>query len=167
LKTQVAGLQPVLLVAPNLDKEKLAARLNGLDFSLPMIQAEPFEMIGMTDAILCASGTATLMVGLMEKPMVIMYRMNPVSAFIARRVVKSKYFGLVNLVMEREVAPERFQNQANPRHLADLLLPYLANLDVREKKSLELKTLKTLLGNRGAIERVAVELEKFLVRPNA
>jgi lipid-A-disaccharide synthase len=161
LKSEFPNLAPVLLVAPNLDKEEISARLPPLDFSIALIKSTPFEMIGMTDVILCASGTATLMVGLMEKPMIIMYRMNPLSAAIGRRIVSTKFFGLVNVIMGREIALERFQQDANPEHLASLLRPLLADESTRRKKAEELRELKTKLGSRGAIERVAAHLEKY------
>lgn len=167
LKSRIPNLSVVLLVAPNLDKDDLARRLpadGGVPISL--VKGEPFEMIGMTDAILCASGTATLMVGLMEKPMVIMYRMNPISAALAKRLVKSKFFGLANLVMEREVAPERFQGEANPADLASLLQPLLTDQELRTRKRAELNEIKSKLGANGAIGRLATHLSKYLNGPN-
>ncbi|HEX4926335.1 MAG TPA: lipid-A-disaccharide synthase [Bdellovibrionales bacterium] len=167
LKSEIPNLSVVLLVAPNLSKDELARRLPS-DTGVPitMVKGEPFEMIGMADAILCASGTATLMVGLMEKPMVIMYRMNPISAALAKRLVKSKFFGLANLVMEREVAPERFQGDANPVHLASLLKPLLTDSRLRGEKAGELREIKTKLGAKGAIGRLAARLDKYLQGTN-
>lgn len=161
LKKEFPNLAPVLLVAPNLDKDDVAAKLPALDFPLSLVKSAPFEMIGMTDVILCASGTATLMVGLMEKPMIIMYKMNALSAAIGKRVVKSKFIGLVNIIMGREIALERFQQDANPEHLASLLRPLLADENFRRSKALELREIKSKLGSRGAIERVASHVEKY------
>ncbi|MEQ1877827.1 MAG: lipid-A-disaccharide synthase [Bdellovibrionia bacterium] len=161
LVSEFPNVQPVILVAPNLDKEAVTARLTSLNFPIALVKAAPFEMIGMTDVILCASGTATLMVGLMEKPMIIMYRMNSLSAAIAKRIVKTPFFGLVNVIVGREIAPERFQQAATPKLLADLLRPLLASENLRREKAVELSELKSLLGNRGAIERVAAHVEKY------
>ncbi len=75
-------------------------------------------MIDLADVVQCASGTATLMVGLLEKPMVIMYRMNRLTAFLAKRFVKStKYFGLINLVLDQLAVREVFQEEADTPHL--------------------------------------------------
>ena len=63
-------------MAPNFTLEQVREWLGDLDIPLILIKDEPFAMIDLADVVLCASGTATLMVGLLEKPMVIMYKMN-------------------------------------------------------------------------------------------
>jgi lipid-A-disaccharide synthase len=166
LKREFPNLTAVLLVAPNLERENISERLLDVDFPLALIKGEPFEMIGMTDVILCASGTATLMVALMEKPMVIMYKMNPLSAAIARRIVSARFFGLVNMIMGWEIAPERFQGDANPGHLASILRPLLSSEKLRREKSAELKQIKSKLGERGAIGRVSAHIEKYFAGSN-
>ena len=109
-----------LLVAPTFEMGEIRELLSYLDFPLMFIKDQPFEMIHMTDAVLCASGTATLLVGLMEKPLVIMYKMNPITAFLARRLVKeTKYFGMVNLILGKEVGEEYFQERASIENLAE------------------------------------------------
>src|SRR5690606_16373902 len=102
LKEKHPHVKIALFLAPSLNKKDITQKLQKLDFELSIIQTEPFEMIGMADLILCASGTATLMVGLLSKPMVIMYKMNAFSGWLARKIVKSKYFGLINIVFGKE-----------------------------------------------------------------
>ena len=69
-------VRPLLMVAPTLEREKLAQAMGDVAFPIQLVKENPNDMIALADVILVASGTATLMVGLMEKPMVIMYRMN-------------------------------------------------------------------------------------------
>jgi len=115
--------------------------------------------------VLCASGTATLMVGLLEKPMVVMYKMNPMTAFLARRFVnRTKYFGLINLVLDRLVVPEVFQEQADPPHLVRELSKLLDSASERARIASELKPAKDRLGQRGATERVAQALAEYWSR---
>lgn len=160
-------VRPVLLCAPTIDRSRLAqavaeASAGGASASVQIVRDEPLDMIELTDVVLVASGTATLMVGLMEKPMVIMYRMNPLTAWLAKRLVKhTRFFGMVNLILEREVARELFQEAASPEGMAreiEALLPQ----SVRETKSHELAELKERLGSRGATARVADCLAPFL-----
>ncbi|MGZ3724094.1 MAG: lipid-A-disaccharide synthase [Bdellovibrionales bacterium] len=155
-------LKIMLFVAPNFSKEHVQSHLSGLDFPLILIKDEPFSMIDLADVVLCASGTATLMVGLLEKPMVIMYKMNALTAFIARRFVNhAKYFGLINLVLDRLVAPELFQELADPEHLVRRLSSMLSSQTERDDMAAQLKPAKDRLGNRGATERVANALKKY------
>ena len=156
-------LKAVLLVAPGLDLQLIRDRLEDLSFPVKMIQDEPFQMIHLTDAILCASGTATIMVGLLAKPMVVMYKMNAFTAFLARLLVKkTRFFAMVNLILGREVVPERFQGEANVKELAKQLQRYVSDDLLRERVSSELSNLKAQLGDKGATRRVASSLESFI-----
>ncbi|MCM2282535.1 MAG: lipid-A-disaccharide synthase [Bdellovibrionaceae bacterium] len=151
-----------LFVAPSLDRDELRARLGDVGFPIQLVQEPPMEMISLADVVLVASGTATLMVGMLEKPMVIMYRMNPISAFLAKRLVKeTPFFGMVNLIMGREVVPERFQEAANPTKLAEELLQLIRDPSRRARVREDLKTMRERLGARGATEKVATILSRY------
>jgi len=113
--------------------------------------------------VLCASGTATLVVGLMHKPMVIMYKMNALSARLAKWVVKgTAHFGLVNLILARRAVPELFQEQASPARLAQELARYLDDASYYKRIESELMTVRDRLGTGGATRRVAEILEAYL-----
>lgn len=155
-------LRFILLVAPTLKKEYIQERMGDLQFPITLIKDEPFEMIHLADYILAASGTATLMVGLLEKPMVIMYKMKFLTGLIARMVVRGiRNFGIVNLILGREVVPERWQSGANVDELYRLMARYVADPSHAESVRAELKTLKSRLGEKGATQRVAASLEEF------
>ncbi|MCB0385759.1 MAG: lipid-A-disaccharide synthase, partial [Bdellovibrionales bacterium] len=137
--------------------------LGTLKFPLILMQKDPMEMVKLADVVLAASGTATLLVGLLEKPMVIMYKMNALTAYLARRFVRNTpYFGMINLVLGREVCSEFFQEQATPENLAKALAELVGSKSKRETVAGELKQARTRLGEKGATVRVAQELEDFL-----
>lgn len=155
LYRQNSKILPALFVAPSLSVDSVRAQLPDMDLPLQLIQAPPFEMIQMADVILCASGTATLMVGLMKVPMVIMYRMNPISATLAKLLVRSTpYFGMVNLISQRLVVPELFQGAANPERLSSEIQLILQEPQRREEMVNSLAQLRLKLGDKGATERV-------------
>ena len=156
-------LHLALLVAPNFSVDEIRSLLpEDLNIPLMLIKDEPFSMINMADVVLCASGTATLMVGLLEKPMVIMYRMNAFTAFLAKRfVTRTKHFGLINLVLDDRAVPEVFQEQASPGALAALLSPMVGDPKVRSEYQARLRTAKDRLGSAGATARVAAALEPY------
>lgn len=162
LQNKYPRLKVALFVAPNFSKEQVQERLSGLDFPLMLIKDEPFSMIDLADVILCASGTATLMVGLLEKPMVIMYRMNWLTAVMAKFFVKqTKYFGLINLVLDQRAVPELFQEQSDHVHLVDHLSDLIQSRARREEVAKSLATAKDRLGNKGATVRVAAALNQY------
>lgn len=156
-------VRPVLLCAPTIERERLSSLASGVAFPLQILKDEPLDMIELCDLILVASGTATLMVGLMAKPMVIMYRMNAFTAWMAKKLVKhTKFFGMVNLILDREVARELFQEEASPEGMARELEKLLEPA-ARKAKSEELLELRSRLGSAGATERVVKRLEAFFL----
>ena len=163
LSQEFSNLRLILLVAPGLRSSELKARLPASsNLRLLILERPPFEMIALTDVILAASGTATLMVGLLLKPMVIMYKFKPLSAWIARTFFTfPKFFGIVNLILDRMVAPEIFQEEATPENLADALRPLIESAEARRTKSAELRELLSKLGDPGVTKRVARRLEEF------
>ena len=163
LQKENSELKVLLLVAPTLSKEYIQNQLGQLNVPITLVQDEPFNMICLTDAILAASGTATLMVGLLQVPMVIMYRMNWITAFVGRKIVKG-FFGLVNILAKREVVPELFQGQAEPKRLAVLLKKSLYDDIYRHQVKKDLTDLRNLFGPGGVTVRVAKSIESVLER---
>ena len=156
-------VRAVMMVAPTLDRAELASRMGDVGFPIQVIKEDPLKMIALTDVILVASGTATLMVGLMQKPMVIMYRMNALTAWIAKKLVtKTKFFGMANLIMNRKVVPELFQEEANPERLASELLKMIDDPNERSRVAADLGGIREKLGNRGATLKVAEILSGYL-----
>src|SRR5204862_6313882 len=84
---------------------------------------DPLAVFAAADAGLCKSGTTTLEAALADVPMVIAYRLNPVSFAIAIRMLQVPPVGLVNLIAGRDVSPELLQSAGTPGALAPAVLP--------------------------------------------
>ena len=92
--------------------------------------------------------------------MVIMYKMNAMTAYLAKKFVKhTAHFGMINLIMNERVVPELFQEEANVDDLVKELSQSIAN---RKTLQARLATAKDRLGNKGATERVAQALAPYL-----
>jgi lipid-A-disaccharide synthase len=153
----------LLMVAPTRSKEEIQDQLGDVRFPIMILKDDPNEMIHLADYILVASGTATLMVTLLEKPMVIMYKMKWMTGVFAKLFVRGvKFFGLPNLIYGEEIVPERWQSGANPEHLYELMKRYLDDPAYAQATRERLAEIKDKLGQKGATVRAAAALEEFL-----
>jgi lipid-A-disaccharide synthase len=91
-----------------------------------MLDGKAREAMIASDAALLASGTAALECMLAKCPMVVGYRMKPFTFWLAKRLVKTDYVSLPNLLAGRELVKELLQDECQPQALADALLPLLA-----------------------------------------
>lgn len=163
LAKEIPDLHVILLLAPGLIREEIAGQLPKSELPITLVQKEPFEMLQLCDIVLCASGTATLMAGLMRVPMVIMYKMNSFSAWLAKKLVTTTaFFGMVNLILKKEVVPERFQEQAAPDLLARELENLIKDKSRRENIILDLSKLDGQLGEKGAAKRVTEIIKGYI-----
>lgn len=105
-----------------------------------------------SDFVIAASGTVTLEAALCCVPTIIIYKMAPLTYRVAKLLVRVKYAGLANLIVNKEVMPELLQNDATPEKISDKALNMLDHLSFFED---QLQIVRRLLGNKGASKRAA------------
>ncbi len=121
-----------------------------------------FEAIAGSHLALCASGTATLEVGLLTTPMIVVYRLKRWSYWLAKLLVKLPSFSLVNLVLDCKAVPERVQAATRPPELAADVLALLADRTAIDTMREHLGALRDRLGATGASERAAEHVAAVL-----
>ncbi len=126
-----------------------------------------FEQIAAADIALCASGTATLEVGLLGTPMVVVYRISTLTYLLGRWLVDLPHISLVNLVLGRGAVPERVQGRATGAGLAAELEEIVDDPRRLARMRRDLSELRTRLGRSGASRRAADEIEPYLERETA
>jgi lipid-A-disaccharide synthase len=130
--------------------------LDPLRCPFPMVHNASFGVLRAADAALCKSGTTTLEAAVAECPMAIAYRTSAWTYAIARRAVQIPHIGLVNVVAEREVAPEFVQHELRPSEVAAVLADLLQPGSERRAEQLRgLADVRARLGTPGAAARVA------------
>ncbi len=143
------AVQPVIGAAPDLDRALFAGA------GWPLAD-DPRALLHHATAALVKSGTTTLEAALARTPFAVVYRMNPLSYQIARRLVKVPHIALANLVADERLAPELIQDEAQPARLADELLPLLDEASPRRAAMLAgFERMRARLGEGGAARRVA------------
>ncbi len=148
-------VQWVLPVAPTLDPAFVRTHLG--EAPVRLVQDRTYAARAYADAALVASGTATLETALLGTPFAIVYKLNPLTYQMARRIVKVPFFGLANVVARREVAPELLQDEVNPERLGRALSRLLQPEVARHLRA-GLAEVRGHLGEPGAAGRVAEDL---------
>jgi lipid-A-disaccharide synthase len=105
--------------------------------------------------VVAASGTVTLESAISGTPMVIIYKVSPVSFWLGKAMIRVKHIGLVNLIAGEEIVPELIQEEATSVKIADNVFKMLDDPSGLKQLSLELLSIRDKLGGPGASERVA------------
>ncbi|MEN8244261.1 MAG: lipid-A-disaccharide synthase [Thermodesulfobacteriota bacterium] len=105
--------------------------------------------------VIAVSGTVTLEAAIWGTPMVIIYKLSPVSYWLGRFLVKVEHIGLVNLIAGRRVVPELIQKDASPANVARIVLELLADDERLENMKTGLADARSILGKAGASSKVA------------
>lgn len=125
LQAQKPGIRFVLPCASPQRRAQIETLLEGRSLPLTLLDGQSHLALAACDAVLIASGTATLEALLYKRPMVVAYRLAPLTFWILKRMVKSPYISLPNLLAQRLLVPELLQDDATPDALAQTLLPLI------------------------------------------
>lgn len=147
-----------LIQAPDLPEALLRSAIEGCKLPIRLVERDRWRMIADSHLALCASGTATLEVGLLRTPLVVVYRVNSWSHWLGRMVIRVPYISLVNLVLGEEVVPELVQRQATPGRVAAAAARLLSDDGARREMQRQLARLRSALGEPGGSVRAAREV---------
>lgn len=158
--------QLVVAVAPGLDAARLEKSFPA-DWGVRFIPNDTYNALSASDLAIVSSGTATVETALLGKPMIVVYRLSPLTARLAKPLVRTKFFGMVNLIAGRAVVPELIQDDFTPQRLAAEAESLLSgspdgNSRVSEMKR-GLQEVQNLLGPPGAVDRAADEIARLLL----
>jgi len=152
LRNKIPDLQFVMPLAPGF----LSHEVKG---DVRVVHGMVAEALNASVLAIVASGTVTLEAALSGTPMVIIYKLSPISYWLARMLVSVKDVGLVNLIAGRRIVPELVQSDASPERIAEEAYKIISNEILRQKIKEDLKAvvsaLKEPIGQTGASSRVA------------
>lgn len=155
LKQTHPELQFILPIASSLKAEMIQPCLDAVDVEIITVEGQSYDVSQTCDAIMTASGTATLEIAMMGIPMVITYKVAWLTWAIVDHMIKIPHIGLANIVAGEEVAKEYVQNDATPEALAREVAHILDDRDYAEAMKLKLAEVKRRLGEGGGSENLA------------
>jgi len=158
-------LEVVIAVAPGLDAVLLESRFPP-SWHVRFIKEDTYNALAAADLAIVSSGTATVETALLGKPMIVVYRLSPLTARLAKPLVKTKFFSMVNLIAGRAVVPELIQQDFTPLRVSEEAEKLLSASE-EDKNRVEimrrgLEEVRQLLGPPGAVDRAAEEIAKLL-----
>ena len=143
----------------------IAAYQNRLNVKI--VDDQRYEMMAVCDAVIAASGTVTLELLLLDTPMVVAYKLSPLTLMLGKLLVKVNYFSLVNLIAGTMIVPELLQEEANPERISDELFSLLYDEAIRQRTSEGFHLVRQRLGSKGASHRAAhLAFELLPEQPN-
>ncbi|HEV2182879.1 MAG TPA: lipid-A-disaccharide synthase [Candidatus Acidoferrales bacterium] len=147
-------VQFVLVVAPGLDAHIFDC-FKRMDLHVTSVIDAVYDALPAADCAIVSSGTATVEAALLGTPMVVVYRLSGLTAMIARPLVRTPLFAMVNLISGRQVVPELIQNRFTAEALEREIRRLLDSPEARAQQRQDLAAVRLKLGPGGAIERAA------------
>ncbi|HEY4580261.1 MAG TPA: lipid-A-disaccharide synthase [Candidatus Acidoferrales bacterium] len=157
----VADRQFLLAVAPGLSRAHFQPFLPAQS-PLRLIEDATYDALAAADVAIVSSGTATIETALLGTPMVVVYRVAPATAWIARRLMRAPYIAMVNLLAQKLVVPELIQEAFTPEQVAREVERLLASPEARAAMQRDLAEVSHRLGPPGAIDRAAAIIAVML-----
>jgi lipid-A-disaccharide synthase len=148
-------LHCILPLASTVREDVVRPYVENATIDVTIGRSDTKELLKIADVALVASGTATLEAAIMETPMIIAYKVSPLSYILGRFLAKVSHIGLVNLIAGRTIVPELIQGEATAFRLAEEALAILKNNGLRAEMKGQLRSIREQLGQGGASRKAA------------
>lgn len=162
IKEEIPDCQFLLPIADSFDPDYIHEKLSAA-LSIKAVSGNNYNVMNCCDFIITASGSATLEAGLLGCPMVIVYKLNFLTYWLARWLVKINLFGLVNIVAGEEVVPELIQDDATSDNIAREALRVLQDPQHNQTVRAKLSRIGETLGTPGVARRAAESIALHLL----
>jgi len=158
VKKEMGECQFLLPVADTIDPVLIHQKLGSNPLDIKILKGETYNVMNICDALIIASGSATLEAGIMSCPMVIIYKLNPLTYWLALMLINTPYYGLINIVAGESVVPELIQSKANAENIASETLKFLKNPEYCQEIQNRLLLVRNKLGRPGVMKAVAASI---------
>jgi lipid-A-disaccharide synthase len=162
IRARVPGVQFVVARAPNLSDDLLAPFRDAV-----VVQDATDEVLASSDVVITASGTATVQAALHERPMVVVYRVSPLSYRLGKPFLTVDMYAMPNLVAGRRIVPELIQADCTPDRIASEAIALLTDVDRHTRTREALRGVRERLGAPGASGRAADAILEVAARTSS
>ncbi|MGW8207377.1 MAG: lipid-A-disaccharide synthase [Syntrophobacteria bacterium] len=142
-------------LAPTISREQIAPYLKGRNLPLTVVTDSTHEVIRACEMIVAASGTVTLEAAIIGTPLVVVYKVNPLTYWLGKRLVKVNHVALANIIAGETVAPELIQHEVTPERIARESMKILNDHGRKEWIKRRLQDVREELGTPGASDKAA------------
>ena len=155
LRKKIPGIQFVVVQASTVTDSQIGEFLDTCDSDLIVVKKNIYDAIQCCDAVVTTSGTATLEVALLGIPMVIVYKVGPLTYWLGRLLVRISFIGLPNIVAGKRIVEELVQHRATPGTICREIRKILSDAAYASEISANLLKVREKLGEGGGMERLA------------
>ncbi len=155
IQRELKQCQFLLPVADSIDPALIRQRLGENPLGIRVLTGRNYDVMNASDYLIMASGSSTLEAGLFTVPMVIIYKVHPLTYWIGRRLTHITHFGLVNIVAGEGVVTELLNEQVTPERIASEALSILRDPQKEREVRERLQQVRESLGSPGVVARVA------------
>jgi lipid-A-disaccharide synthase len=158
IATRVPGVQFVVARAPGLSDDLFGLLRRIAGSRIAEVAGRTDDVLSASDVVITASGTATVQAAIHERPMVIVYRLSPLTYRLGKRFVKVDTYGMANLVAGRRIVPELIQDAFTPEAVAAETAWYFDDPAYAARTRAALADVRARLGHHGASRRAAEQV---------
>jgi len=142
-------------LAPTISREQIDPYLKGRNLPLTVVTDSTHEVIRACEMIVAASGTVTLEAAIIGTPLVVVYKVNPLTYWLGKRLVKVNHVALANIIAGETVAPELIQHEVTPERIARESMKIFNDHGRKEWIKRRLQDVREELGTPGASDKAA------------
>ena len=155
VQTGLPGCQFILPQADSIGDALLEQYIRQSPLAVTVIKNQPYDVIQCCDAVMTTSGTATLEIALLTVPMVIAYKLSPLTYWLGRWLVNTPFIGLPNIVSAKSVIKELIQHDATAENLSAEITRILTDNAYTDDMRKNLGQVKQQLGQGGGSKNMA------------
>ena len=149
IASRVPGVQFIVAAAPHLPDALFTP------LAVPIVHERTDDVLAASDVVITASGTATVQAALHERPMVVVYKLSPLTYRLGKPFVRVDTYAMANLVAGRRIVPELIQDEFTSERVADECVRLLTDEQLHRTTQDELRRVRERLGGAGASGRAA------------